>query len=630
MRNVQVRRRRFAALVVAVSVFGSGLIPGGASAAAGPRIVYPPDRALLSGDGSLDLHGFLPGGSPGSVTITGKSGPRALPVGAGVFSVKIKLDPGENTLALQDRKVTVFIQGGAPPDAIPQGFAPPDTHAIDNSCEDCHAFAGGLATLLKKPPELCAGCHDDVLKGKDGKPQAVLHPPAAEGDCLACHVFHRLSIKRLAPAAKRELCFGCHDDFTAGGKKRMHRPVAEGECTGCHGAHAAAGKKLLPATGIKLCLLCHADPSQNKAGTAWAVPHPALDDGCPSCHLPHVADNPRLLKKPVAALCADCHDPFPSEAGGKKLVRHSPVEEGECTACHAVHGSDLKKLLPVQGKALCVKCHTDPSLTPDGKEWAVTHPALDDGCLVCHLPHVAPAAGMLKSPQAPLCFGCHDAFAVPDASKGGSIHTPVAQGACALCHAPHGSAEKKLLLASPGRALCLKCHKDPALDPGGIPWAVPHPALDEGCTACHRPHVAEARRLLAKPPSALCAGCHEDKNLNADGKPWATQHTPVAKGMCGSCHGPHGAPEKGLLKKSVYEICETCHTEVHARHQSVEVDPNTGQPASGKAQLPPGFRVRKKDGRIACVGCHQPHGSDNQILWNADAATFCSRCHPML
>ena len=91
------------------------------------------------------------------------------------------------------------------------------------------------------------------------------------------------------------------------------------------------------------------------------------------------------------------------------------------------------------------------------------------------------------------------------------------RGACSLCHAPHGSAVKKLLLASPGRELCLKCHKDPALDPGGTAWAVPHPALDDGCPTCHRPHVAEAPRLLAKPQRALCAGCHEDKNLNGDG-----------------------------------------------------------------------------------------------------------------
>lgn len=623
------RLGRGATLLAALLFALAAPLSAGAGLAATAALVYPPDRALLAGDGSIELLGYRAEAGPLSVTVTGKSGPRSVAVGTGAFSAKVKLDPGENVLALGERKITVFVAVGTSP-APPAGYSPADTHAVDNGCEECHAFSGGSAKLLEKPPALCLKCHDDVTKGKDGKPLAVLHPPAEEGDCLACHSFHKLSIKGLAAAVKRDLCFGCHDDFTGGGKKRMHAPVAKGDCTGCHGAHGAAGKKLLPVTGLKLCLLCHADPSQNGEGKAFAVPHPALDDGCPSCHLPHVADAPRLLKKPVVELCADCHDPFPTEADGKQLVRHSPVEEGECASCHRVHGSDEKRLLAASGKALCVKCHSDPSLAPDGKEWGTAHPALDDGCPTCHLPHVAPAAAMLKKDQAALCFDCHDAFVFPPAAgSGGSLHLPVAQGACSRCHAPHGSAVKKLLLASPNRELCLTCHKDPTLAPAGEPWAVQHPALDDGCPACHRPHVAEAPRLLAKPQRALCAGCHEDKNLNGEGVAWSSQHTPVASGLCASCHGPHGGPEKALLRKSLYEICTTCHTEVHPRHRTVELDPTTGQPASGKAQLPSGFPIRKRDGMLACVGCHQPHGSDNQMLWNSDETTFCSRCHPM-
>lgn len=629
MRNFVIQRRWAVAICTTLMVFVSGLFPGGAGSATAPVIVYPPDRALLAGDGPINLLGFLPGRSPGSMTITGRGGTRSQPVGPGLFSIKTKLDPGVNSLVLLDRTVSVFVSEGASA-TIPAGYAPADTHAVDNGCEECHAFSSGAAALLEKPPALCANCHDDVLKDNDGKPQAVLHPPAEEGDCLACHPFHQLSIKQLPAASKRDLCFGCHDDFTAGGKMRMHAPVAEGKCTGCHGPHGAAGEKLLPATGIKLCLLCHANPEQGKSGQAWAVPHPALDDGCPSCHLPHVSDAPRLLVKPVLELCADCHDPFPTEEEGVELVQHNPVEEGECTACHAVHGSDEKSLLAAPGKALCVKCHEDPSLAPDGEEWAAAHPALDDGCFVCHLPHVAPAAGMLKSRQAPLCFDCHDTFALPEGGEVGSLHQPVAQGKCSSCHAPHGSAVEKLLLAPPGRELCVKCHKDPALDPGGADWAVPHPALDDGCPTCHLPHVAAAPRLLVEPQPQLCAGCHEDKNLNSDGVAWSVPHLPVAKGMCGSCHDVHGGPQKALLKKFGNQTCGICHEEVHERHQVADLDPSTGQPSSGMIKLPPGFPIEKSDGSLGCVGCHLPHGSDNQQLWNgADFESFCSRCHLM-
>jgi predicted CXXCH cytochrome family protein len=234
---------------------------------------------------------------------------------------------------------------------------------------------------------------------------------------------------------------------------------------------------------------------------------------------------------------------------------------------------------------------------------------------------------MLKSAQAPLCFGCHDAFVIPGDGKGGSIHRPVAQGACSTCHAPHGSAAKKLLVAPPDRELCLKCHKDPALDASGAAWAVQHPALDDGCPTCHLPHVAGAPKMLTKLQPELCAGCHEDKNLNQDGEEWATPHAPVKSGMCVSCHGPHGGPEKALLKKPALELCGTCHTEVHDRHRVVELDPLSGQPASGMASLPVGFPVRKRDGAMGCSGCHLPHGSSAQMLWVREEAMFCSTCH---
>ena len=609
-----------------VAVLAS-LLPAAAWSTTQPAIVFPPDKALLSGDGSMDVLGFRAADASPSVTVTGKSGSRILTVGVGAFTAKVRLDPGENALEFGGRRITVFLAAGDST-PVPSEYSPPDTHAVDNGCGDCHAFAGGSASLLEKPPGLCTRCHDDVLEGKDGKRQAVLHPPAEEGDCLACHPFHRLAVKKLPAAAKRELCFGCHDDFTGGGKKRMHAPVAKGECSGCHGVHASPGKKLLPATGVKLCLLCHADPSRGKDGKDLAVTHPALDDGCPSCHLPHVADAPGLLKKPMVQLCADCHDPFPMEEGGKPLIRHNPVEEGECAGCHSVHGSDLKKLLAAPGKSLCVKCHDDPSLAPGGKEWASPHPALEDGCPACHLPHVAPAAGLLKKEQATLCYDCHDAFTPPPADKG-SMHRPVAQGACSKCHATHGAAVKGLLRSSPSRDLCLTCHKDPARTPAGEEWPVPHPALDDGCPSCHLPHTAQAPRLLSQPQRALCVGCHEDKNLNSGGNGWSTPHPPVASGMCSSCHGPHGSRDKALLTKSPFEVCLTCHTEVHPRHRQVELNPSTGQPANGQVTLPAGFQTRRSDGMLSCVGCHQPHGSDHPMMWPVEETNFCSQCHMM-
>jgi predicted CXXCH cytochrome family protein len=205
----------------------------------------------------------------------------------------------------------------------------------------------------------------------------------------------------------------------------------------------------------------------------------------------------------------------------------------------------------------------------------------------------------------------------------------VAQGQCAGCHAPHGSAEAKLLLAAPARGLCLKCHRDPALDPAGNEWSEPHPALDDGCPACHQPHLAPAPRLLAKPQRELCGGCHEDKNLGPDGSEWAVPHPPVTNGLCGSCHGPHGASLKALLKQIPIDLCMVdCHTEVHEKHRATEIDPQTNLPVVKQmVALPSVFPVRRKDGALACVGCHLPHGSEYQKLWNKPEQEFCLQCH---
>jgi predicted CXXCH cytochrome family protein len=594
------------------------------SAAAETRIVYPPDNALLTGDGSIEVLGVRQTADPPTITVVGKDGTQTLSPPAGVFRLKAKLNPGVNVLTAGEKKLKVFLAGadaGAPAEV----FSPPDTHAVDNACADCHAVAGAEVKLSAKVPALCLGCHDDMTKAKDGKKQPVAHPPVDEGDCLACHAFHRLKISKLPPGARRQICFGCHDDFTAGGKERMHAPVARGECTGCHLVHGAPGKKLLPATGVKLCVLCHKDPSRTADGKAWTVSHPALDDGCPTCHLPHVSKSKGLLKKPQAQLCFDCHDnPAPE---GSKLKRHPPFEDGECAGCHRPHGSSVKKLLAAEGKALCEPCHGDPTKGADGKPLAVQHPALDDGCPTCHLPHASENDRLLKKPQAPLCFDCHDAFGKGADGKPLLLHRPVAQGQCAGCHAPHGSANKKLLAASPARALCLKCHKDPTLGPDGAPWKVQHPAVDDGCPTCHLPHASANPKLLPKPQPELCAGCHENKNLNGNGTEWATPHPPVRAGMCVSCHAPHGAPEKALLPRVVNELCQNCHKELHVNHLSVELDPATGQPVSGKATLPPNFPVRKKDGALACIGCHQTHGSDNPKLWNREEDQFCNTCH---
>ena len=204
------------------------------------------------------------------------------------------------------------------------------------------------------------------------------------------------------------------------------------------------------------------------------------------------------------------------------------------------------------------------------------------------------------------------------------IHPPVEEGDCFACHKLHGAAIRQLS-APARRALCLGCHEDPAKTPEGKDWEVPHPALEDGCLTCHAAHASEAPRLLKNAQASLCTSCHKDKNLNPSGATWATPHAPVAKGMCTSCHGPHGAPYKRLLTRSGNKVCQSCHEEPHQLHRGVKDD----WPLAKKVTIPEGFPVSRA-GEFGCGGCHLPHGSDNKRLWVRNEKVLCRLCHKNL
>lgn len=499
-----------------------------ASCYAGAKIIFPPNKALLTGKGSIEILGFRSTGDAAAafLVLTGDGMETQHPVAEGVFRIPVTLAAGANVIVLGKDHITVFLDGVKASEA---GFEIPDTHAVDNGCEDCHLIEKTAIKLLAEKGALCANCHDDVVKGPEGKPQTVVHPPVEEGDCLACHKFHGAAIKRLSPAGKRALCFECHDDLTAkkdGKTPIIHKPVVLGDCTGCHNPHAAASPKLLVAQGQELCRKCHKDPSRTPGGAEWKVPHPALDEGCQVCHQVHIATVPRLLKKAQAGLCFDCHDDFLKVPEGKKMEIHPPAGDGECASCHKPHGSAEKKLLTAAGKELCLGCHDDPAKDSKGEEWPVLHPALDEGCTSCHRPHVSEAPKLLAKDQAALCGGCHeDKNLDSEGTEWAAPHTPVRSGMCSSCHGSHG-APAKGLLRQPVIETCKSCHLDihpkhllVPLDPTGKPETTKATLPDKYpvrrkdgamvCTGCHQPHGSNYDDLWPKDETIFCIQCHK-------------------------------------------------------------------------------------------------------------------------
>jgi predicted CXXCH cytochrome family protein len=71
---------------------------------------------------------------------------------------------------------------------------------------------------------------------------------------------------KIDPSAidQRELCLACHDniaDETAASVS--HPPAASGECSACHNPHAARNEHLLLERPAILCASCHADVGES-------------------------------------------------------------------------------------------------------------------------------------------------------------------------------------------------------------------------------------------------------------------------------------------------------------------------------------------------------------------------------
>ncbi len=87
--------------------------------------------------------------------------------------------------------------------------------------------------------------------------------------------------------------------------------------------------------------------------------------------------------------------------------------------------------------------------------------------------------------------------------------------------------------------------------------------------------------------------------------------------VCGICHIPHKVKEKGLLKKTISELCFECHKdrEVPTDHV-VDVIPSM---EVGELVL--------TDGKMTCVTCHDSHKNTYPNMLRTTPETLCQKCH---
>jgi len=153
--------------------------------------------------------------------------------------------------------------------------------------------------------------------------------------------------------------------------------------------------------------------------------------------------------------------------------------------------------------------------------------------------------------------------------------------------------------------LCVRCHSAVKLA-AARPDA--HKAMQKGCVTCHTPHAADEKGLVrARDERSLCLSCHKElgRQLSAS----LSKH-PVKE--CSACHAPHASDQKPLLKAARVDLCKDCHKQhsqfAHPFGPGV-IDPRTGQ-------------------MMTCLSCHSPHGTPFvSLLVDSPSRALCLQCH---
>ncbi len=262
--------------------------------------------------------------------------------------------------------------------------------------------------------------------------------------------------------------------------------------------------------------------------------------------------------------------PYQSSGGKKARQRrqfpfHVGEREGPCLDCHPMTVDQPTRKPKGREDSICTPCHGLKSAAQ-----FVHGPVGAFVCLACHQETAAqgrPRFAVLAE-EAEHCNSCHKTKRRLVEKK--YLHGPLAVGVCVVCHDPHGSSFK-FQLHRENRQLCYSCHvklRSAAEDPASRPHQV---IAEKGCAACHAPHGSQQPRQLKHPLDTLCVSCHErerqgafsGRNHPVANHPTGNVADPLRPGellACTSCHDPHFAKTRGLLRAPSYlDLCMRCH-----------------------------------------------------------------------
>jgi predicted CXXCH cytochrome family protein len=378
---------------------------------------------------------------------------------------------------------------------------------------------------------------------------------------------------------QKKVCLSCHDYLEAEiTGDTTHPPAADGDCTACHNPHVSRFAGLLRERPGRLCVECHTNLAEEL--TRHVVHAPVEEGRCVACHAPHGGSHDNLLVAPGAELCSSCHAEVADWQS--RPMRHSPFRRNECSTCHEAHASSFAHLSKRPGSDNCMTCHVNDAKFQSAHK---NYPVVEADCVGCHDPHASTVAGFFRgqlhfpfaegdcsdchgaaNSENPfqvdpnLCGDCH-ADQVSQSREAVFSHVSAGGTGCTFCHNPH-SGDDTALLNQPPEKLCLSCH-----DPGGSSSGqegryTTHAQGLVTCTICHAPHGSDQPLLLTSDPVTLCNGCHEHQHNASHPMGEAARDPRNGQLMsCLSCHGVHDAPyEKYMHLDGERDLCLTCHT----------------------------------------------------------------------
>lgn len=179
-----------------------------------------------------------------------------------------------------------------------------------------------------------------------------------------------------------------------------------------------------------------------------------------------------------------------------------------------------------------------------------------------------------------------------------------------------------------GERVCVACHQlenehfSHTLHANGLRAAASVTPGAPVCEACHGPGSAHARRPTEKgliiaftheggtPPGVqtrTCLACHSGGPRDH----WLGSVHQRNDLSCSDCHNPmQAASVEGLLaKNSINETCATCHRDIRVQFER-------------RSHMP------LPEGQLACVDCHNPHGSSFPALLKTNTVNeTCYQCH---